>query len=93
MIDCRKETITDANLVRSEILMQLDRRDEALQLLHKVMDEEQTEKSALCLDISGILVEVSMHKEALEFLEEALQADERSIDLLFEIAYSYEQLG
>jgi len=84
---------TDANLVRAEIFMQLDRKDEALQLLHRVMDEEQTEKSALCLDVSGILVEEGMHKEAVEFLTEALNADERNIDLLFELAYSYEQLG
>jgi len=84
---------TDANLVRAEIFMQLDRRDEALKLLHRVMDEEQIEKSALSLDISGILVEESMHNEAVEFLLEALELDVKNIDLLFELAYSYEQIG
>jgi tetratricopeptide (TPR) repeat protein len=84
---------TDANLVRAEIFMQLNRRDEALNLLHQVMNEEHMEKADLCLDISGILVEEGMHSEAVEFLLEALQPDERNIDLLFELAYSYEQLG
>jgi len=84
---------TDANLVRAEILMQLNRTEEALILLHKVMDEESTERSALSLDISGILVEAGMHKEAIGFLLDALQEDEKNIDLFFELAYSYEQLG
>ncbi|MCK9311307.1 MAG: tetratricopeptide repeat protein [Bacteroidales bacterium] len=83
----------DANLVRAEIFMQLDRQDDALKLLHKVMDEESIEKSSLCLDITGILVEAGMHNEALLFLQEALENDSRNIDLLFEMAYSYEQLG
>jgi Tetratricopeptide repeat. len=82
----------DANLVRAEVYMQLDRKEEALQLLHRVMEEENTDKSALCLDISGILVEVGMHREAVEFLLDALRYDEKNIDLLFELAYSYEQV-
>jgi len=84
---------TDANLVRAEIFMQLNRREEALQILHQVMDEELSEKSALCLDITGILVEDGMHGEAVEFLLEAIAEDPKNIDLLFELAYSYEQLG
>jgi len=84
---------TDANLVRSEILLQLNRREEALILLHKVMDEETIDKSALSLDISGILVEDSLHQEAIGFLLDALSSDNKNIDLLFELAYSYEQIG
>jgi len=84
---------TDANLVRAEIFMQLNRREEALQILHQVMEEELSEKSALCLDITGILVEDGMHGEAVDFLLEAIAEDPKNIDLLFELAYSYEQLG
>ncbi|MDD4920902.1 MAG: tetratricopeptide repeat protein [Bacteroidales bacterium] len=84
---------TEANLVRAEILMQLNRREESLLLLHKVMDEEHSDRSLLSLDISSILVEAGMHNEAIGFLTDALRNDENSIDLLFELAYSYEQVS
>ena len=38
---------TEANLVRSEVLLQLSRRDEAIVLLHQIMDEETFERSEL----------------------------------------------
>lgn len=83
----------DAILVRAEIFLHLNRSVEALQLLHQVMDEESTNKSLLSLDISGILVVESLHQEAIVFLLQALEFDEKNIDLLFEIAYCYEQVG
>jgi len=83
----------EAMMVRAQILLQLNRREEALRLLHYIMDEENIDKSSLSLDISGVLVEENLHLEAIEFLLQALQADERNIDILFELAYSYEQIN
>jgi tetratricopeptide (TPR) repeat protein len=84
---------TDANLIRSECLLQLGRREEALVLLQQVMDEETFERSELALDISGILVQDSNFSEASRFIEEALLNDSTNQDLLFELAYNFEQLG
>jgi tetratricopeptide (TPR) repeat protein len=80
-------------LLRSECLMQLDRKEEALVLLRKLMDEETLERSELALDISSILVHASEHEEAIRYLEAALGDDPRNLDLHFELAYNYEQLG
>jgi len=84
---------TEANLVRSEVLLQLGRRDEAVLLLHQIMEEESFERSNLALDISGILIQASEHEEAAEFIREALKNDPSNMDLLFEMAYNYEQLN
>jgi tetratricopeptide (TPR) repeat protein len=83
----------EAMMVRAQILLQLDRREEALRLLHCMMDEENLDTSSLCLDISGILVEENLHLESIEFLIQALRTDERNIDILFELAYCYEQIN
>ncbi|MCX6309467.1 MAG: tetratricopeptide repeat protein, partial [Bacteroidia bacterium] len=84
---------TEANLVRSEVLLQLSRRDEAVLLLHQVMEEETFERSDLALDISGILIQSGEYGEAADFIREALLIDPSNLDLLFEMAYNYEQLN
>jgi tetratricopeptide (TPR) repeat protein len=84
---------TEAGLVRSEVLLQLDRREEAILLLHQIMDEESFERSELALDISGILIQAGEHEEASLFVQDALKADPNNLDLLFEMAYNYEQLN
>src|SRR5574344_55466 len=48
----------DANLVRAECLYRLNRNEEALILLDKIMAEESSERAEMALDISGILVQV-----------------------------------
>lgn len=83
----------DANLVRADVYMQLGRGKEALRILRKLMDEEHSDRSSLCLDVSGILMEAGKHCEAVAFLLEALKIDEKNVDLLFELAYGYEQLA
>jgi tetratricopeptide (TPR) repeat protein len=83
---------TEAILIRSEIYIRQGKQEEALQLLHRIMDEETSDRSNLALDISGILIQDSQHKEAIGFLLQALSYDEKNIELLFELAYGYEQL-
>jgi len=84
---------TEASLVRAEVLLQLDRRDEAVLLLHQIMDKESYERSDLAMDISGILIQVGDHEEAASFILDALKNDPSNMDLLFEMAYNYEQLN
>ena len=84
---------TEASLVRSEVLLQLGRREEAVVLLHQVMEEETFERSDLALDISGILIQASEYEEAADFVREALKNDPSNLDLLFEMAYNFEQLN
>jgi len=84
---------TEASLVRSEVLLQLGRREEAVLLLHQVMEEETFERSDLALDISGILIQASEYEEAADFVREALKNDPSNLDLLFEMAYNFEQLN
>jgi tetratricopeptide (TPR) repeat protein len=84
---------TEAILIRSEIYLHQGRHDDALQLLHRIMDEETSDLSNLALDISGILIQDNQHQEAVEFLLQALPYDEKNMELLFELAYSYEQLN
>ena len=84
---------TEAHLIRSECLLQLNRREEALRLMHQIMDEELFEKSDLALDIAGILVQASEFKAAIGFIQEARVTDAKNLDLLFELAYNFEQIG
>jgi len=84
---------TEAMLVRSEVLLQLNRREEAIVLLHQVMDEETFERSDMALDISGILIQSGEYDEAAGIIRDALKNDPSNLDLLFEMAYNFEQLN
>lgn len=83
----------DANLVRAECLYRLNRNEEALILLDKIMAEESSERAEMALDISGILVQVGDYQNAIRFLKDALNESPDNIDVLYELAYNYEQLN
>ncbi len=84
---------TEANLIRSECLLQLNRKEEALELLQRIMDDESFERADLALDIASILVQNEAYHEAIRFLNAALVESPSNQDLLFELAYNYEQLN
>jgi tetratricopeptide (TPR) repeat protein len=84
---------TEARLIRSECLLQLNRNEEALILLQRLMDEETFESPELALDISSILVQAGDTESATRFIESALNDNPTHIDLLFEQAYNFEQLN
>jgi tetratricopeptide (TPR) repeat protein len=82
---------TEVRLLRAEILLHLNKEKEGVQLLHEILESEQSDVTQLCLDISSILSDLSMYELSKEFLMHALQNDENSIELLEELAYCNEQ--
>lgn len=82
---------TDIVLLRAEIYLHINKEQEGLLLLHELFEDDSSDKSILALDISSLLSELSMYREAEEFLLNSLENDENNIELIEELAFCYEQ--
>lgn len=68
------------------------RLSEAYQLCNRVIDFENEGKDDVLLDIAYIYIEHGYFNEAMEWLLKGYKINPKNSDLLFELAFCYEQL-
>ncbi len=78
-------------ILKIEVLVKQDRFDEAHLLCKKIIEEETVELDSVYLDIAFIYLGQGLFNMALKLLERGDVENNRNIDLLFELAFCYEQ--
>ena len=78
-------------LLRIEVLVRQERFDEAQRLCYRLIEEETEDLDNVCLDIAFIYLGQGIFNMALEFLKRGDIENNKNIDLLFELAFCYEQ--
>lgn len=89
-------TLTETNdyevvLLKIEALVRLLRHKEAHQMCIQLMSEETDDLDNVCLDIAFIYLAQNNNDEALEWLLKGDKLNNKNVDLLFELAFCYEQ--
>lgn len=82
----------EATLLRIEALTRLDRDKEALQIAKNLASTEQDDLDNICLDIAFIYISQLNFETALFFLKSGDKYFAKNVDLLFELAFCYEQM-
>jgi tetratricopeptide (TPR) repeat protein len=78
-------------LLKIEVLLKLERMKEARILSDKLISEESDDLDNVCLDIAFIYLGQGEYEVALELLEKGDKQNDQNIDLLYELAFCYEQ--
>lgn len=78
-------------LLRIEVLIRMERMDEARILSQRVLAEETDDIDNVCLDIAFIYLAQGDYDTATEYLEKGDKHNPRNVELLFELAFCYEQ--
>ncbi len=84
---------SEMSLLRLEALIILNRDSEALILADKLIEETNTDTELLCLDIAYFYIGQLQFDKALRFLLKGNELSPKNTDLLFELAFCYEQLA
>lgn len=80
-------------LVKGEILVSLNRFEEADALFMKIIYSREAEFDNLCLDIAYIYLSAQSFERCLKYLHEGIKFNPDNIDILYELAFCYEQTG
>jgi len=81
----------DVRLLRAEVFLRLNRKQEGLRILKAIMDEDSTDRVLRCLDVTAILSDQTWYDMAIEYLLLVLQDYPDNLELLEELAWCYEQ--
>ena len=81
----------EATLLRIEALLRLGRRKEALILCNRVSAQESDELDNVSLDIANVFSAQNDFATALAWLKKGDEFNSENIDLLFDLAFCYEQ--
>lgn len=82
----------ELQLLKAEALVKSGRSKEAELICKAIIDNEIEDIDNICIDIAFIFVaDINIHK-ALDFLKIGDNYNDKNIDLLFELAFCYEQL-
>ncbi len=80
-------------LVQGEILASLHRFDEAEKIFFQALKNEDFEYDDICLDIAYTYIAQESFERSLKYLTMGYKHNPRNIDILFEMAFCYEQIG
>jgi len=78
-------------LLKIEVLLKLERLKEARILADKLIDDESDDLDNVCLDVAFIYLGQGDYITALKLLEKGDRHNNQNIDLLYELAFCYEQ--
>lgn len=78
-------------LLKIEVLLRMERAKEARILCENLLKDETDELDNICLDIAFIYLGQIDYETALEFLKVGDKFNRKNLDLLFELAFCYEQ--
>jgi tetratricopeptide (TPR) repeat protein len=78
-------------LLRIEVLVRLERLKEARILTDMLLVDETDDFDNVCLDIAFIYLGQGVYETAKELLEKGYKHNNKNVDLLFELAFCYEQ--
>lgn len=81
----------DALLLRAEVYLRYNKRQEGLRLLRRIFDEESSNRVQRCLDVTSILSDMSWYSLSIEYLQETIRDYPDNLELLEELAWCYEQ--
>lgn len=82
--------------VRVECMLNLDKMDEANQLIEKTLAADDLDEIDLYIFLSEVgymYNDIDMHDKAVLMLEEALKIDDSDVELLIDLSYAYEMLN
>lgn len=80
-------------LLKMDALARLDRNKEAILLADNLLSESSQDKDTVCLDIAYIFLARLDATVALKYLQQGAKINPLNLDLLFELAFCYEQLS
>lgn len=78
-------------LLRIEVLIKIQRLQEARILCDKLISDESDDMDNVCLDIAYIYLGQGEYETALELLEKGDSYNNKNAELLYELAFCYEQ--
>lgn len=78
-------------LLKIEVLVRMERLNEARVLSDKLIKEESEDIDNVCLDVAFIYLGQGEYETAQELLEKGDNSNKKNVDLLFELAFCYEQ--
>lgn len=81
----------EVSLLKIDALTRLDRNKEAHLLCEKLISSESSDQDNVCLDIAYIFLGQFDAESALKYLKQGETFNPKNIDLLFELAFCYEQ--
>jgi tetratricopeptide (TPR) repeat protein len=81
----------EVNLLKIDALTRLDRNKEAHILCDKMIASETTDQDNVCLDIAYIFLGQFDPDSAFKYLKVGETYNPKNVDLLFELAFCYEQ--
>ena len=88
-----ENTDLEVRFLKIEALIKLGREREAYEIALQIIDEEEEEKIAVCLDTAMFFMTDGSFDYAVDVLKKGEELDDKSIDILFEKAFCYEQLS
>ena len=86
-----ENTEYEALILKTEVLLRLGRSKEAFALALSILENETEELDNICLDLAYIYLGQIDFEKAIYFLEKGDKFFDKNIDLLFELAFCYEQ--
>lgn len=78
-------------LLKIEVLLRLERTREARVLADKLIANESEDMDNVCLDVALLYLGEADYFTALKFLEKGEKHNNLNVDLLYELAFCYEQ--
>ena len=78
-------------LLKVEVLVKMERLQDAKLLIEEIIAQENYDIDNVCLDIAFVFLSRAEYSEALSILEKGDAVNPKNIDLLFELAFCYEQ--
>ena len=86
------DTEYELQLLKCEAFVKSDNHKSALALSHQIIAAEVEDQDNICLDIAIIFMSNLYFEDAIEFLKKGDFFNSTNVDLLFELAFCYEQL-
>ena len=84
----------DLYMVKVECYLQLNRYEEAIELVSEILDKEENEEfPSVLADLGFLYVEADCFTEAITFFEQSLNLKSENIEVLADLAYAYEMQG
>jgi tetratricopeptide (TPR) repeat protein len=82
----------DALLLRAEVYLRLECKQDGLDLIERIMQSERLDKVQRCLDVVAILSDMTWFPLAIDYLQDTLKQYPDNQELLEELAWCYEQV-
>lgn len=82
----------EVHFLKIETLIKLNKERDAYIISEEIIENEEDDKAAMCLDVAMLFMMNGSFDYALDLLSEGEIFDNKNIDILFEKAFCYEQL-